>query len=420
VRQGSRAVITGVGVVSPFGHGTETFRRGLLDARSTARRLTLFDPDDLPCQIAAEVPAFDPREHLPPEDLERVGRIIPMTLAAAREALVDAGLLTADGGSTGEARAMGIVIGSGAGAIDFAERQYEAYYREGIRRVSPFAISSSVIGMVSSEISIRFGFTGPSHVLSNGCTSSTDAIGYALHAIRRGEHPILLTGGTEACITRGMMEGFCRMRAAAVGWNDRPEKASRPFNRDRSGFVLGEGAYLMVLEDADRARRRGARIYAEVSGYGSTCDAHHRVHVSPSGGESTRAMELALASAGAAPEEVDYINLHGTSTLQNDRVETLAVKALLGRRAASVPVSATKSMIGHPQGACGAAGVIATALGLRDGFLPPTINYESPDPECDLDFVPNRPRRASPRLALCNCIGFGSKNSALVLEVPGP
>ena len=315
---------------------------------------------------------------------------------------------------------MGVVIGSGAGAIDFAERQYEAYYREGIRRVSPFAISSSVIGMVSSEISIRFGFTGPSHVLSNGCTSSTDAIGYALHAIRRAEHPILLTGGTEACITRGMMEGFCRMRAAAIGWNDRPEKASRPFNRDRSGFVLGEGAYLMVLEDADRARRRGARIYAEVSGYGSTCDAHHRVHVSPTGGESTRAMELALASAGAAPEEVDYINLHGTSTLQNDRVETLAVKALLGRRAASVPVSATKSMIGHPQGACGAAGVIAAALGLRDGFLPPTINYESPDPECDLDYVPNRPRRASPRLALCNCIGFGSKNSALVLEVPGP
>jgi len=416
----SRAVITGIGVVSPFGHGAEAFRRGLLDGRSTARRLTLFEPDDLPCQIAAEVPAFDPAEHLPPQDLERVGRIIPMTLAAAREALADAGLLAADGGPTEESWAVGVLIGSGAGAIDFAERQYEAYYRGGIRRVSPFAISSSVIGMVSSEISIRFGFTGPSHVLSNGCTSSTDAIGYAFHAIRRAEHPILLTGGAEACITRGMMEGFCRMRAAAVGWNDRPERASRPFNSDRSGFVLGEGAYLMVLEDADRARRRGARIYAEVSGYGSTCDAHHRVHMSPTGGESTRAMALALASAGATPEEVDYISLHGTSTPQNDRVETMAVKALLGRRAASVPASATKSMIGHPQGACGAAGVIATALGLRDGFLPPTINYESPDPECDLDYVPNRTRRASPRLALCNCIGFGSKNSALVLEVPGP
>src|SRR5207245_5237577 len=254
-----------------------------------------------------------------------------------------------------------------------------------------------------SEISIRFGFTGPSHVLSNGCTSSTDAIGYAFQAIRRAEHPILLTGGAEACRTRGMMEGFCRMRAAAVGWNDRPERASRPFNSDRSGFVLGEGAYLMVLEDADRARRRGARIYAEVSGYGSTCDAHHRVHLSPTGGAATRAMALALASAGATPEEVDYISLHGTSTPQNDRAETMAGKALLGRRAASVPASAIKSMIGHPQGACGAAGVIATALGLRDGFLPPTINYESPDPECDLDYVPNRTRRASPRLALCNC-----------------
>ncbi|PYS95862.1 MAG: beta-ketoacyl synthase, partial [Acidobacteria bacterium] len=267
-----------------------------------------------------------------------------------------------------------------------------------------------------SEISIRFGFTGPSHVLSNGCTSSTDAIGYALHAIRRGERPLILTGGAEACITRGMLEGFCRMRAAAVGWNDRPEKASRPFNRDRSGFVLGEGAYLVVLEELGHARERGARIYAEVAGYASTCDAHHRVHMSAQGDESTRAMALALRSAGAREEEVDYINLHGTSTQQNDRVETLAVKALLGDRARRVPASSTKSMIGHPQGACGAAGVIATALGLRHGFLPPTINYETPDPECDLDYVPNEARRAAARLALCNCIGFGSKNSALVIS----
>ncbi len=411
------AAITGLGVVSPFGLGVEAFRAGLREGRSATRRITLFDPGDLPCRVAAEVPGFDAAAHLDPEDLPRVGRIVPMAIAAAREALGDAGLpdaLTAE-----EVRRIGVIIGSGAGAIDFAERQYEAYYRDGIRRVNPFAISSSVVGMVSSELSIRFGFSGPSHVLSNGCTSSTDAIGYALHAIGRREQEIVLTGGAEACITPGMMEGFCRMRAAAVGWNDRPDKASRPFSIDRSGFVLGEGAYLLVLEDPGHARRRGARIYGEVAGYASTCDAHHRVHMSHDGAESTRAMEVALRSAGASPGEVEYINLHGTSTRQNDRVETLAIKSLLGTRAQAVPASATKSMIGHAQGACGAAGVAATLLAMDGGFLPPTINYEAPDPECDLDYVPNRARTGQPRLALCNCIGFGSKNSALVLRTAG-
>jgi len=412
------AAITGLGVVSPFGVGVEAFRSGLRDGRSATRRITLFDPGDLPCRVAAEVPGFEPSAHLDPEDLPRVGRIVPLAVAAAREALRDAGL--PDGVPAAEVRRIGVIIGSGAGAIDFAERQYAAYYRDGIRRVNPFAISSSVVGMVSSELSIRFGFSGPSHVLSNGCTSSTDAIGYAMRAIERREDTIVLTGGAEACITPGMLEGFCRMRAAAVGWNDRPEKASRPFNIDRSGFVLGEGAYLLVLEDAGHARRRGARIYGEVAGYASTCDAHHRVHMSQDGAESTRAMEGALRSAGAAAGEVEYINLHGTSTQQNDRVETLAVKALLGDRARAVPASGTKSMIGHAQGACGAAGVAATVLAMEHGFLPPTINYEAPDPDCDLDYVPNRARPGRPRLALCNCIGFGSKNSALVLRAAPP
>jgi 3-oxoacyl-[acyl-carrier-protein] synthase II len=410
-----RAVITGIGVVSPFGPKTDDFLAGLRGGRSATRGISLFDPQDLPCRVAAEVPSFDPSAHLPAEDLQRVGRVVPMAIAAAREALADAGI---DEGALDSAdrQSIGVVIGSGAGAIDFAERQYEAYYRDGIRRVNPFAISSSVVGMVSSEISIRFGFTGPSHVLSNGCTSSTDAIGYAMRAIERGDQALLLTGGAESCITRGMMEGFCRMRAAAVGWNDRPERASRPFNRDRSGFVLGEGAFLVVLEEAESARSRGARIYAEVAGYGSTCDAHHRVHMSPAGEESARAMRLALQDAHASPGEVDYVNLHGTSTLQNDRVETLAVKALLGERAGRVPASSTKSMIGHSQGASGASGVVASALAMVHGFLPPTINQEIPDPECDLDYVANRSRPASPRLALCNCIGFGSKNSAIVLR----
>jgi 3-oxoacyl-[acyl-carrier-protein] synthase II len=408
-------VITGLGIVSPFGSGSTAFLNGIREGRSATRRISLFDPAELPCQVAAEVPDLEPSRHLPADDLQRVGRIVPMALAAARECLTEAGL--ADG-SLDEAslQRIGVIIGSGAGGIDFAERQYEAYYLHGIRRVNPFAISSSVVGMVSSELSIRLGFTGPSHVLSNGCTSSTDAIGYSLHAIQRGDHSVLLTGGAEACITRGMMEGFCRMRAAAVGWNDRPSRASRPFNRDRTGFVLGEGAFLMVLEDLDHARRRNAPVYAEIAGYAATCDAHHRVHMSPRGDESTRAMREALHSAGARPEEVDYINLHGTGTPQNDRVETLAVRTLLGARASQVPCSSTKSMIGHPHGACGAAGVAATAFALRDRFLPPTVNYESPDPQCDLDYVPNAARESSPTLAICNCIGFGSKNAALVLR----
>jgi 3-oxoacyl-[acyl-carrier-protein] synthase II len=410
-----RAVITGLGVVSPFGIGAGAFRSGLLEGRSATRRISLFDPGDLPSQVAAEVPGFSPEAWLEPSDRLRVGRIVPMALLAAREALAAAGVDPAIM-SAEERRAIGVLLGSGAGAVDFAERQYEAYYRQGIHKVNPFAISSSVLGMVSSELSIAFGFTGWSHVLSNGCTSSTDAIGYAMRAVQRGELPMVLCGGAEACITRGMLEGFCRMRAAATGWNDRPEKASRPFNRDRSGFVLGEGAWLAVLEDEDHARARGARLIVEVAGYGATCDAHHRVHMHGDGEESTRAMALALSEAGSGPDEVDYINLHGTSTQQNDRVETTAVRHLLGARASRVPCSATKSLIGHPQGACGAAGLTATALGMTGEFLPPTINYENPDPECDLDYVPNVARRAAPRVALCNCIGFGSKNAALVLR----
>jgi len=412
-----RAVITGLGAVTPFGEGIEAFRIGLLEGKSAVRRVSLFDPGDLPSQVAAEVPGFDPNLWLDPADRLRVGRIVPLALAAAREALVASGLASPDRAATMPRRAdVGVVIGSGAGAIDFAERQYEAYYRDGIHRVNPFAISSSVLGMLSSELSIAFGFTGLSHVISDGCTSSTDAIGSAQRIIERGDLPVVLTGGAEACITRGMMEGFCRMKAAATGWNDRPEKASRPFNRDRSGFVLGEGAWLLVLEEAEHARARGAAILGEVAGYGATCDAHHRVHMHGEGEESTRAMALALEDAGAVPEDVDYINLHGTSTQQNDRIETRAVRNLLGARADRVPCSATKSLLGHPQGACGAMGLQATLLGLLGGYVPPTINYERPDPDCDLDYVPNRPRRHDIRLALCNCIGFGSKNAALVLR----
>ncbi|MCI0525934.1 MAG: beta-ketoacyl-[acyl-carrier-protein] synthase family protein, partial [Nitrospira sp.] len=311
---------------------------------------------------------------------------------------------------------IGVVIGTGAGGIYYGEDQYRIFFQEGKRKVSPYAISASVAGMLSSEISLAFGIRGPSHVLSNGCTSSTDALGYAFDQIRYGRFTALLSGGAEACITPGMMAGFCRMGAVPTKWNLEPMRASRPFNKDRDGFVLGEGAWVLVLEELYHALQRNASIYGEIVGYGSTCDAYHRVQIMPSGEESARAMELALKDGNVQKEETDYISLHGTATELNDRIETKAIKLCFGQRAYAIPTSALKSMIGHPQGACGAAGITATLLGMIKNTIHPTINYENPDPECDLDYVPNMARKAEIRTAICNCIGFGSKNSALVLR----
>jgi 3-oxoacyl-[acyl-carrier-protein] synthase II len=263
---------------------------------------------------------------------------------------------------------------------------------------------------------MHFGLRGPSHVVSTGCASSTDAIGYAFRSIKFGTEDTLLCGGVDATVVRGIMEGFVMMRIVSTAREDDPPRASRPFSADRDGFVLGEGSWMFVLEERERARARGARIYGEIRGYGATCDAHHRVRLDESGEEPARAMTLALEEAGLLPDAVDYLAYHGTSTELNDRVETRAVRLAFGRRAARLPGSSIKSMIGHPQGACGAAGVAATLLGMRDSFLPPTINLEDGDPECDLDYVANEARNRSFEYALCNCIGFGSKNSALVIS----
>lgn len=411
-------MITGLGAVSPYGAGRIAFLEGIRQGRSAVRRISLFDPSALASQVAGEVPDFHPEEILPADDLRRTGRIVPMALLAAREAVEDAGLpLNGDKKvPEGDSRNLGIILGTGAGAIDFAEIQYERYFKDDTRRVSPYAVSSSLVGMVSSELSIALGIKGPSHVVSNGCASSMDAIGYATNAIRFGQADALLAGGADACITPAIMAGFCRMGVVSTHFNEAPERASRPFNLDRDGFVLGEGAWIFVLEELSRAQARGAVVYAEIAGYASTCDAYHRVMVPREGGESARAMRLALEDADLAPGAVDYINLHGTSTQLNDASETVAVKDAFGKRAREIPCSATKSLIGHPQGACGAAGVAATALGIRHGFIPPTANYERPDPACDLDYVPNQTRSGKMTAALCNSLAFGSKNSVLVLK----
>jgi 3-oxoacyl-[acyl-carrier-protein] synthase II len=296
-----------------------------------------------------------------------------------------------------------------------AERQYREFFGDALNRVSPYAIPVSIVGMISSEISIALGLHGISHVLSTGCTSSTDAVGYAASLIRSGEADVLVSGGADACVTSGMIFGFSRMRAVSTAYNDTPEKASRPFDRGRDGFVLGEGAWMFVLERESRARARGALPYASVEGYGSTCDAYHRVQMDPDGTEIVRAMSLAIERSGRSLEEIGYVNYHGTSTQLNDAVEARCVRTLFGDRADRVPGSSTKSMIGHPQGASGAAGMAAAALALRDQFLPPTINQDDPDPQCGLDFIANTGRAAEVEAALCNCLGFGSKNSAVVL-----
>jgi 3-oxoacyl-[acyl-carrier-protein] synthase II len=414
-----RVVITGIGAVSPFGVGRERFWEHVSRGCSGTRAITGFDASAIGSRVAApvehvtidDVPRLDGDDIWDAEyraDPKRYSRAALIGVIAAREAWHDAGL------AVGEPKA-GVVIGSGGGGIDVGERQYYDFFVERGKRVTPYAIPVSIVGMVSSEISISLRLRGISHVLSCGCTSSTDAIGYAASILRSGEADAILSGGTDACVTPGMMFGFSRMKVVSMAYNERPAEASRPFDRNRDGFVLGEGAWMVVLEREDRARARGARVYAAIEGYGSTCDAYHRVQMAPDGTEIVRAINMAIDRSGRRPEEIGYVNYHGTSTVINDAVESRCVRQVFGARADRVPGSSVKSMIGHPQGASGAAGIVTAALAIDRGFLPPTINLRDPDPACDLDFIPNTGRPAEIDAALCNCLGFGSKNSAIVI-----
>jgi 3-oxoacyl-[acyl-carrier-protein] synthase II len=412
-----RVVISGIGVVSPFGVGRDRFWEHISHGCSGTRAITEFDASSYPCQVAASVPPVSIADA--PEldgdddyggraDPKRYSRAALFGVIAGREAWRDAGLRAGESGA-------GVLIGSGGGGIDVGEKQYEDFFATGGRHVTPYAIAVGICGMVSSEISISLGLRGISHVLSCGCTSSTDAIGYASTLIRSGEYEVLLSGGTDGCVLPGMIFGFSRMRAVSTRYNDRPATASRPFDRGRDGFVLGEGAWMLVLEREDRALARGAHVYARIEGYASTCDAYHRVQMDPDGAEIVRCLETALDKAHRRPDEIGYVNYHGTSTQLNDAIEAKCVRRVFGRHADDLPGSSTKSMIGHPQGASGAAGVAATALAMTHGVLPPTINLDDRDPACEMDFIPHVARRADVDAALCNCLGFGSKNSALVL-----
>jgi 3-oxoacyl-[acyl-carrier-protein] synthase II len=410
---GRRVVVTGLGALSPNGSNKKEYWDALQSGKSGIGEITLFPTDQLACKIAGEVKNLT-YECLPLKDRKRVPRLVPMGIIAAEEALKDARL---DYTSLTELQRqqIGVFLGSGAGGLDFGEQEYEKFFTSRTR-ISPFAIVSSFVGMVSSELSIHFGFRGPSHVMSTGCTSSTDAIGYAASMVSSGTVKYAVAGGAEACITPAVLTAFVQMGTTTTNWNHEPERASRPFNLDRDGFVLSEGAWILILETLENAIARNAKIYAEIAGYGSTCDAYHKVQIMPGGAESARAIRIAVEAAGLTPQEVEYINLHGTATKINDELETLAVKNVFDGRSHRIPASSTKSMIGHPQGACGAAGIVATCMALEKGIIHPTINLENPDPACDLDYVPNTSRKASIETALCNTIAFGSKNSAIVLK----
>ena len=410
-----RVCITGLGCVTPIGIGREAFWNALQQGKSGVRRIESFDLASSPVQIAAEVRDFDWQAQLNPKDRRHVARTVPLALAAAREAIGDACLQLSDC-TLEERRSFGVVLGTGGGGLAFTEQQYQYWFENQHSKASIYTIPSSTHGGLSSELSMAFGLRGLSHIISTGCTSSTDAIAYAAEHIALGRCDAVITGGVDAPIAPGILAGFNLMTVLTTAWNNEPARASRPFSRDRSGIVLGEGAWIYVLEEYERARQRGAGIYAEITGYGATCDAYHRVRLEETGDEPARAMRLALDDAGCASEEIDYVNLHGTSTVLNDRIETRAIKLAFGDSALRIPMSATKSQIGHPQGASGAAGVAAALCAMHTNIIPPTINLDERDPVCDLDYVPNRAREASVRRALCNCIGFGSKNSALVIE----
>jgi 3-oxoacyl-[acyl-carrier-protein] synthase II len=413
--QPQRVVITGFGCVTPIGIGREAFWQSLKTGKSGVSRIESFDVCRSKVKIAAAIKDFDWEAELNPKDRRHVPRTVPLALASAREALKDA-QIQPENLSLAEKRNFGVILGTGGGGLEFTEKQYKVFFVDTHSKASVYTIPASTHGGLSSELSMQFDLHGLSHIISTGCTSSTDAIAYAAQHIALGRENMMLAGGVDAPLAPGILEGFNLMTVLTDKWNDAPERASRPFDKNRSGIVLGEGAWIFVLESLENALARNARIYAEISGYASTCDAYHRVRLEENGVEPARAMALAMQDAGIAPEQIEYINLHGTSTELNDRIETKAIKIAFGEHAYQIPMSATKSQIGHPQGASGAAGIAAALLALNENIIAPTINLDEPDEVCDLDYVPNVSRRAEIKTALCNCIGFGSKNSALVLE----
>ena len=407
-----RVVITGMGVVSPIGIGRAAYWDGLMSGKAGAGRISAFDPTEYPCQIAAEVRGFDPERFISPKASRRADRFTQFALAAARMAIEDADLDP----SRLDLDRCGVVVGSGIGGLATIEAEHRVLEQKGPNRVSPFLIPMMIVNIAGGDIAIEYGFRGPNYAVASACASSNHAIGSSLRHLQYGEADLMICGGAEAPITPLCVAGFCRAGALTAEFNDSPGAASRPFDARRSGFVMSEGAGILVLETMEHALARGAPQYAEVVGFASTDDAFHITQPNPDGTAVTRAMALALENARIRPEQVDYINAHGTSTPFNDRSETAAIKRVFGDHARKLAISSTKSMAGHMLGAAGAAELIATVLCMQNGAIHPTINQEHPDPACDLDYVPNEARRAHIECAISNSLGFGGHNSTLVVR----
>jgi 3-oxoacyl-[acyl-carrier-protein] synthase II len=407
-----RVGITGIGLITPVGNDTASTWPALCAGQSGIGPITAFDASQHDVRFAGEVKGFDPQAYMDRKEVRRADRFIHFAIAAARQAVDDSGLDIASMPDD-----VGVVIGSGSGGLIIMENQFRVLFERGPDRISPFFITMMVADMAAGTVSMLLGARGPNFATVSACATGANAIGEASEMIRRGDARAMVTGGTEAGITSMTVAAFDSMHAISRR-NDDPQRASRPFDAARDGFVIGEGAGILVLEDLDLARQRGAHVYAEVLGYAATSDAHHITEPAPGGAGLARALRRALKKAGVEPRQVGYINAHGTSTKFNDRDETAAIKSVFGEHAKDVPVSSTKSMTGHLMGAAGGVEIGVTALALRDGVLPPTINYQTPDPECDLDYVPNEARRSDITVALSNSMGFGGHNAVVVLGRP--
>ena len=409
--QGCRVVVTGMGAVTPIANNADDFWDSLIKGKSGITRITKFDPQNYTSQIAGEVKDFDPSNIIDPKELRRMDGFVQYALVSTEEAVKDSNLDL----SKEDLNRIGCVLGSGIGGLGVIEKQHEVLLNKGPRRVSPFLIPMLIVNMAPAQIAITYSIKGPNYSVVTACGSSNHAIGSAFRTIQRGEADVMVTGGTESSITPLGVAGFCALKALSTR-NDDPEAASRPFDNERDGFIIAEGAGIIILESLEHAKERGADIFCEIIGYGASCDAYHMTAPEPQGEGAARAMENALSDAKMNPEDLDYINAHGTSTKLNDKMETIAIKSVFKGYAKKLAVSSTKSMTGHMLGAAGGVEFIACVKAIKEGIIPPTTNYQHPDPDCDLDYVPNEARKKEIETALSNGLGFGGHNATLIVK----
>ncbi len=406
----NRVVVTGVGLVTPVGIGKEEFWQSLINGRSGIGKISYFDTSGYPAKIAAEVKDFDYGNYISTKEANRMDKSTQFSVVATMLAIEDSKLkLTEE-----DPYSIGVIIGSGIGGIGTFEKQHKVLLEKGSNRVSPFFIPMMISNISAGEIAIKIGAKGPNGVITTACASATHAIGIAFKLLQKGDAQVIISGGTEAAITPMALAGFCKMRALSIQ-NNNPTCASRPFDKERDGFVMGEGSGILILETLQHAKKRNANIYAEILGFGMTADAYHVTAPSPEGDSASQAMKIALEDAKIKPSQIDYINAHGTSTPLNDKLETLSIKKVFGKHAYNLKISSNKSMTGHLLGASGGVEAIATALAIKEEVIPPTINYHYPDPECDLDYVPNKAEQKLVKYALSNSFGFGGHNGVVIL-----